>query len=68
MWPKKGSITDIEVLEDDYLDKALVSILQYERETEIALNRYAKLKGLNVSRYLLYIQLQQLNSSFLLQP
>ena len=42
VWPKKGSITDIEVLEDDYLDKALVSILQYERETEIALNRYAK--------------------------
>ncbi len=41
VWPKGGNIADIEVIEDDYLDKALVSINQYEKDIEVALERYA---------------------------
>ncbi|MCM1189656.1 MAG: SAM-dependent methyltransferase [bacterium] len=42
VWPRGGNITDIELLEDTYLDKATLSITQYGNDIEIALNRYAQ--------------------------
>lgn len=42
VWPKGGNFIDIEVLEDTYLEKASLSISQYEKDIEIALKRYAK--------------------------
>lgn len=42
VWPKKGNVTDIRVLEDKDLDGALCSIEQYEKDIEIVLDRYAK--------------------------
>ncbi|MFL0248026.1 HsdM family class I SAM-dependent methyltransferase [Candidatus Clostridium stratigraminis] len=39
--PKGGEMSDIELLEDGYLDGTLVSINQYEKNIEVALNRYA---------------------------
>lgn len=41
VWPKDGNATDIEIIEDGYLDKNLVSIDQYEKDIEIALRRFA---------------------------
>jgi len=38
VWPKGGNISDIEVLEDDYLTDALISISKYEKDIEIALD------------------------------
>lgn len=42
VWPKKGNMIDIRVLEDKDLDGALCSIEQYEKDIEIVLDRYAK--------------------------
>lgn len=42
VWPKKGNMIDIRVLEDKDLDGALCSIEQYEKDIEIVLERYAK--------------------------
>lgn len=42
VWPKGCNITDIEILEDTYFEKASLSICQYEEDIEVALNRYAK--------------------------
>lgn len=41
VWPKGGNISDIEVLEDDYLTNALIAISKYEKDIEIALGRFA---------------------------
>lgn len=41
VWPKGGDITDIEVLEDGYLDNALTSINDYEKDVEIVLDRFS---------------------------
>lgn len=41
VWPKGGDITDIELLEDGYLDDSLMSINQYEKDIEIVLDRFA---------------------------
>lgn len=41
VWPKGGNISDIEVLEDDFLTNALISISKYEKDIEIALGRFA---------------------------
>lgn len=42
VWPKGGNIVDIELLEDTYLDKASLSIDQYEMDIEVVLGRYAQ--------------------------
>lgn len=39
--PKGGKITDIEILEDGFIDDAIVSISQYEKDIDIALDRFA---------------------------
>lgn len=39
--PKGGKITDIEILEDGFIDDAIVSISQYEKDIDIALERFA---------------------------
>lgn len=39
--PKGGEMSDIELLEDGYLDGALASINQYEKNIEVALKRNA---------------------------
>lgn len=39
--PKGGELTDMEILEDGGYDEALSSISQYEKDIEIALNRFA---------------------------
>lgn len=41
VWPKGGNVSDIEVLEDDYLTNALISIDKYEKDIEIVLRRFA---------------------------
>ena len=41
VWPKGGSISDIEVIEDDFLTSSLVSINKYEKDIEIVLGRFA---------------------------
>lgn len=44
VWPKGGEITDIALLENGYLDNSIVSIRQYEKDIEVALNRFASTK------------------------
>lgn len=44
VWPKGGDISDIELLEDGYLDNSLVSIKQYKEDVDVALNRLASTK------------------------
>ena len=39
--PKGGKITDIEILEDGFIDDAIVSISHYEKDIDIALDRFA---------------------------
>lgn len=39
--PKGGKITDIEILEDGFIDDAIVSISQYEKDIDIALDSIA---------------------------
>lgn len=39
--PKGGKITDIEILEDGFIDDAILSISQYEKDIDIALDRFA---------------------------
>ncbi len=41
VWPKGGTIADIEIIEDGTLDTQLVSIYDYERDADIALGRLA---------------------------
>lgn len=41
VWPKGGEISDIALLENGYLDDSIVSIKQYEKDIEIALNRFS---------------------------
>lgn len=41
VWPKGGDISDIALLEDGYLDDSIVSIRQYEKDIEVALNRFS---------------------------
>lgn len=41
VWPKGGEITDIKLLENGFIDSALVSIAQYEKDIEVALDRFA---------------------------
>lgn len=40
--PKGGEITDIEVLEDGFIDSSIVSISQYEKDIDIVLDRFAE--------------------------
>lgn len=42
VWPKGGESTDIKLLENGYLTDSLVSIKQYEKDINIALNRFAE--------------------------
>lgn len=44
VWPKGGDISEIALLENGYLDDSIVSIKQYEKDIEIALNRFAATK------------------------
>lgn len=39
--PKGGKMTDIEILEDGFMDNSLVSISQYEKDIDIVLNRFS---------------------------
>jgi len=39
--PRGGKIEDIELLEDEYLSGALVSIVQYEKDVDVVLDRFA---------------------------
>lgn len=41
VWPKGGENTDIKLLENGYIDTTLVSIKQYEKDIEVALDRFA---------------------------
>lgn len=41
VWPKGGESSDIKLLENDFLDSALVSIKQYEKDIEVVLDRFA---------------------------
>lgn len=42
VWPKGGNCVDIELLEDTYLEKASLSVNQYEKNVEVALKRFAQ--------------------------
>lgn len=44
VWPKGGDISDIAVLENGYLDDSIVSIRQYQKDIEVALNRFVATK------------------------
>lgn len=44
VWPKGGDVSDIALLENGYLDDSIVSIRQYEKDIEVALNRFAATK------------------------
>lgn len=44
VWPKGGEISDIALLENGYLDDSIVSIKQYEKDIEVALNRFSATK------------------------
>ncbi len=44
VWPKGGEAADIALLENGYLDSSIVSIRQYEKDIEVALNRYSATK------------------------
>lgn len=44
VWPKGGEVSDIAVLENGYLDDSIVSIKQYEKDIEVALNRFSATK------------------------
>lgn len=44
VWPKGGEATDVALLEDGYLDDSLVSIKQYKKDIDVALNRLAATK------------------------
>ena len=39
VWPKGGNVSDIELLEDGYLDNSLVSIKQYKEDVDVVLDR-----------------------------
>lgn len=41
VWPKDGEHTDIKLLEDGHITDSLVSIMQYEKDINVALNRFA---------------------------
>lgn len=41
VWPKGGECTDIKLLENGFIDSTLVSITQYEKDIEVALDRFA---------------------------
>lgn len=41
VWPKGGESTDIKLLENGFIDSALVSITQYEKDIEVVLDRFA---------------------------
>ncbi len=42
VWPKGGSISDIEIIEDGVLNSQLVSIHEYEKDADVVLGRLAK--------------------------
>ncbi len=44
VWPKGGDVSDIAILENGYLDDSIVSIRQYEKDIEVALNRFTATK------------------------
>ena len=44
VWPKGGDVSDIAILENGYLDNSIVSIRQYEKDIEVALNRFVATK------------------------
>ena len=41
VWPKGGEISDIALLENAYLENALVSIKQYEKDIDVILDRFS---------------------------
>ena len=41
VWPKDGEYSDIKLLEDGHITDSLVSIMQYEKDINVALNRFA---------------------------
>lgn len=42
VWPKGGTISDIEIIEDGLLNSQLVSIHQYEKDVDVVLGRSAE--------------------------
>lgn len=44
VWPKGGEAADVVLLENGYLDNSLVSIKQYNKDIDVALNRLAATK------------------------
>ncbi len=42
VWPKGEDISEIELVEDGYLDNSLVSIKQYQKDIDIILGRFAE--------------------------
>lgn len=44
VWPKGGEVSEIALLENGYLGNSIVSIKQYEKDIEIALNRFSATK------------------------
>lgn len=44
VWPKNGTISDIALLEDGYLDESLVSMKQYQEDIDTALDRMSLTK------------------------
>ena len=41
VWPKGGSISDIEIIEDGVLNSQLISIHEYEKDADVVLGRLA---------------------------